>query len=434
MSRLEVSYSFDESHDQVVDMGLFDPRGIAFLAGDGFRGWSGSARRRAVLTESAATPGYLPGPLLPGRWHVILGLYRIAPGGCACTVTVTLDDGPGDVGALAVLPAVATPPFDARPRAGPAWFAGDLHCHSHHSDARGSLADIAAEARARGLDFVAVADHSTVSQQAHLSALSSPDFVLLPAQEVSTYYGHLNAWGAAGWLDFRARTDADMARIITEGHQRGLLVSANHPDSTGRLWKYSLDLPFDCFEVWNGPWSADNALSLASWDRMLCAGRRVVAVGGSDYHMPEPQDVGTDEAEGLGRPTTWVYADDLTPQAILAGLRAGHASISASRDGPRLWLIAETADGIAMQGDRLPAADAKITCRVSTAVDGVLLLITTEGVVEKQAVRAGETSVQARLDMAMHGYVRAELRRNDSMDTAEAILLALTNPILQLTG
>jgi len=39
-----------------------------------------------------------------------------------------------------------------------------MACCSYHSDAIGSLSDLVAVARARGLDFVAVPDHNTVSR------------------------------------------------------------------------------------------------------------------------------------------------------------------------------------------------------------------------------------------------------------------------------
>ncbi|MBA2528484.1 MAG: PHP domain-containing protein, partial [Euzebyales bacterium] len=51
----------------VLDLGLFDA--------DGFRGYSGGARDSVVVTRTAATPGYLPGPLPAGEWRVLLGLH-----------------------------------------------------------------------------------------------------------------------------------------------------------------------------------------------------------------------------------------------------------------------------------------------------------------------------------------------------------------------
>src|SRR5262249_36618262 len=72
-----------------IDLGVFDSRGIDYLAA-GFRGWSGSERLSVSIGEAQATPGYLAGPLTPGRWHVMFGLYKIAPQGCSYHVAITL--------------------------------------------------------------------------------------------------------------------------------------------------------------------------------------------------------------------------------------------------------------------------------------------------------------------------------------------------------
>src|SRR5689334_22137569 len=82
--RLHVRYVYSDpiSSDEteggnVIDLGIFDPRGAEFPGGLGFRGWSGSARCEFSLSPTGATPGYLPGPLPAGRYQVILGLYRV---------------------------------------------------------------------------------------------------------------------------------------------------------------------------------------------------------------------------------------------------------------------------------------------------------------------------------------------------------------------
>lgn len=59
----------------------------------GFRGWTGSERLDFFITENEATPGYLPGPLLAGRWHLLLGLYKIGDRGCDCKATVRVERG-----------------------------------------------------------------------------------------------------------------------------------------------------------------------------------------------------------------------------------------------------------------------------------------------------------------------------------------------------
>ncbi len=59
---LRVELDYDQS-GAILDLGCFGPAG--------FRGWSGGARSSFVITPGEATPGYLPGELEPGRWHVV---------------------------------------------------------------------------------------------------------------------------------------------------------------------------------------------------------------------------------------------------------------------------------------------------------------------------------------------------------------------------
>jgi len=77
-------------------------------------------------------------------------------------------------------------------------------------------------------------------------------------------------------------------------------------------------------------------------------------VGGSDRHVkpfrgePAPDDLGT--------PTTWVYARELSTAGILEGIRAGHVFISASPQGPQLFLSAAVDSdhtGQNMMGDEI---------------------------------------------------------------------------------
>lgn len=95
--RCDVEYAYSarigaEPHltgGNTIDLGVMDPRGIAFLTA-GLRGWSGSERATFFIAEDAATPGYVARPLPPGRWHVLLGLYKVAPAGCEYRVTITI--------------------------------------------------------------------------------------------------------------------------------------------------------------------------------------------------------------------------------------------------------------------------------------------------------------------------------------------------------
>ncbi|HEY9525413.1 MAG TPA: PHP domain-containing protein, partial [Thermopolyspora sp.] len=70
----------------VLDLGCIGPAG--------FRGWSGGARDAYTIAAGWATPGYLPGELEPGEWHVLIRLHRIPPQGLDFKVTATTSTSP----------------------------------------------------------------------------------------------------------------------------------------------------------------------------------------------------------------------------------------------------------------------------------------------------------------------------------------------------
>ena len=104
--RIDVSYacesdlsfglqSDENPKDYVADIALFDPRGAGFM-GQGYRGTSGNSRESVFIAPDDATPGYMPGTLQVGEWQIMLGFYKVAPGGCDYLVTVSLTHGASD--------------------------------------------------------------------------------------------------------------------------------------------------------------------------------------------------------------------------------------------------------------------------------------------------------------------------------------------------
>ncbi|MGC9467944.1 MAG: CehA/McbA family metallohydrolase [Anaerolineae bacterium] len=384
IARLDVDYSFSEEGTghlggaprNILDIGIFDPRGSEFLQAQGFRGWSGSARRTFSLSRDEATPGYLPGPILPGCWEIILGLYRILPEGCDYRVSIRLFEGPSP--SKEFVPPPPGPVLNRRS----GWFRGDLHCHTHHSDGTGSLADLVTAAHAQRLDFVAVTDHNTVSHLAHLPAYSGAGLLLVPGVELTTEYGHANAWGIERWHDFRCESPAQMAAVVADVKSTGALISINHPKDGGPPWTYGGEDAYDCVEVWQAPWGPLNYQSLGLWDRLLRAGHRITAVGGSDVHQA-PLD-GDRGSAAVGLPCTWVYARELSTAGLLAGIKAGHVFISELPSGPRISLWATTLDGprkAALMGDELrvsPGTRVRLCCVVEDAEGCVLRLRSSE--------------------------------------------------------
>ena len=435
MARLEVRYSYDHAvaplagapPGNAIDLGLFDAHGADFGNAAGFRGWSGTARQEVYVEPGDATPGYLPGSLRPGVWHVALGLYRIHPSGCNYEVTVRLVEGPVSEPAPAPWP----PPQVRRETR---WYRGDLHCHSNHSEASGTLADLCGAAREQGLDFLAVTEHNTTSHHRLLGQFQTAEFLPIPGQEITSYRGHANVWGADRWVEFRLRRDADLSRAISMAHAAGGLFSANHPKTNGPPWEFGTFAGIDCLEVWQGPWFLSNYQSLEVWDGLLQSGQRVVGVGGSDQHQPAAQE--GPSWHRVGAPTTWVYAPALEERAILGAIKAGRVFISAGPGGPRLELWAQAGDQTAMMGDQLPVAGrgrVRLEARVQGAAGQVLRLVGPKGILAESPIASDDFAFEHALTVRAPTYVRPEVAQ--PLDPAEAdepaalTILALGNPI-----
>jgi hypothetical protein len=357
---LTVSLDYDRAAG-VLDLGVLDP-------GGGFRGWSGGARSTFTVAVDRATPGYLPGPLDPGTWQVMLGLHRLPPEGLPWTVTAeTAPSGPpgGPPAGLspAAGPAPATGPRSRQLPAPPGltWLAGDLHAHTVHSDGTLTVAELAALATDTGLDFVAVTDHNTVSHHPELApAGAAAGVLLLPGQELTTDRGHANAFGDIGWVDFRRPADNWVSTV--DG--RSGLLSVNHPLGADLAWLHRLETRPPLAEVWHSGWWDRTWGAPLAW--LLAWGTDTVPVGGSDFHTPA-------QRQRLGQPTTWIAAAERSVDAVLAGLAAGRVTITESPSGPALLrvdgdlgadLVAVDADGallVDFTGRRRPVRSARAT-------------------------------------------------------------------------
>ncbi|MEO3875093.1 CehA/McbA family metallohydrolase [Nonomuraea sp. B12E4] len=347
-----VRLGYDRSQG-VIDLGCGAP--------DGFRGWSGGARDEYTITAGWATPGYLPGAPEAGTWHVWLRLHRIPPQGLDFTLDIATE------AAVPPRPEAGEPPHGERPPRrdipdvdGLRWYAGDFHAHTLHSDGGLTIAELAELGHGRGLDFLAVTDHNTVSHHPWLDKIDR-EITLIPGQEVTTDRGHANVFGDVGWVDFRQPVDS----WVEHAERAGGLISINHPLGGDCAWLQPVSRRPRIAEVWHSGW----------WDRRWGAPlawadawhEDVVAIGGSDFHRHG--------SDGLpGAPTTWVLAEDAG--TVLEGLRAGRTAVSAGPDAPLLLrlgdeLLALDADGLVLvrpdggrqvvRGERvlLPAADGR---------------------------------------------------------------------------
>lgn len=363
-------YTEKEQHT-ALDLGLFDP--------ERFRGWSGGNKDHFTISTTNATPSYLPGPLPPGQWKLIIGVPNIRQ-----SVTSNYE---ADI-SFARGTSTSTVSFADSPlRTGPAWYRGDLHMHTAHSD--GSCLSqsgrkvpcpvflTAEAATARGLDFIAVTDHNTISHYDALRELQ-PYFdklLFIPGREITTFWGHANLFGPTEFVDFRVGTTVpSMQSLFEQADTMHAILSINHPNApTGEIcmgcgWtpKETIDPHLiQAVEAVNGGAEEGQYSGISFWEKYLNQGYRITAIGGSDNHNAS-SPAGTRSA--IGSPTTVVYANDLSVTSLLDAIRKGHVFIdlSASRDR-RLEVSAEDGSQKAIMGDALQAPSDS-TIQVSTHV------------------------------------------------------------------
>ncbi|MBC9727546.1 CehA/McbA family metallohydrolase [Streptomyces sp. TRM68367] len=430
---IKVAYTYDKpavpagTPGNALDIGIFDERGTD-LGGRGFRGWSGGARTEFFIRADDATPGYIPGHVREGTWHIALGPYTVAPQGLSYELTIRLTYGePGDT------PEPVYPPSRAKGR-GRAWYRGDCHLHSWYSDGRRTPARIAALARAAGLDFINSSEHNTHSAHAHWADAAGDDLLVMLGEEVTTRNGHVVALGTepGTFVDWRYRArDNRFGRFARRIRQAGGLVVPAHPHATciGCNWKFGFG-EADAVEVWNGPWTPDDEVALADWDGMLVAAVRggrdwIPAMGSSDAHRaPDP----------VGHPQTVVLADDLTREAVQEGIRAGRSYVAESK---QVVLSFTASGGRGVQAgisERLEVdGDRPVTVRleVSGAPRCAVRFVTDQGVLFTSAPLpvAGSGVVEWRTTPSYAAYVRAELRHETAAGPLPGALAAFTNPV-----
>ncbi|MEV5874304.1 CehA/McbA family metallohydrolase [Streptomyces sp. NPDC052101] len=433
VQEIKVSYTYDKPSVPVgtmgnaLDIGLFDQRGTE-LGGRGFRGWSGGARTEFFVRADDATPGYIPGPVREGTWYVALGPYTVAPQGLTYELTITLT-----YGEAGETPQPVYPPSRAKGR-GRDWYRGDCHLHSWYSDGRRTPAEIAALARAAGLDFINSSDHNTHSSHPHWADQAGDDLLIMLGEEITTRNGHVVALGTepGTFVDWRYRArDNRWARFAREIRRAGGLVVPAHPHATcvGCGWKFGFG-EADAVEVWNGPYTPDDEVTLADWDNQLVASVRqgrawLPAMGNSDAHRdPDP----------VGSPQTVVLADDLTREAIQEGIRAGRSYVAESKNVVLGFTVTGGRGQRAGIGERLEvAADTPVTVRleVSGAPRCSVRFVTDQGVLftSDPLPVSGAGTVEWGTTPAYAAYVRAEVRHETALGPVPGALAALTNPV-----
>ena len=317
-TRIDIEMKYDRANgENVVDLGLLEP-GSLELGTKAFRGWTGGERSAIFVSAIDATPGYWPGPIQTGQWNVDLGLYKVGAGGVDVEVTVRTSSDP----MAAVMPSLPARPKEPV-RTGPAWYSGALHAHTHNSDGALSAQALAQKARAEGIDFLAITDHNNTASQRE--TIDVPGLLTILGEEVTTPGGHANVWGLGGardFVDFRVSPgDPAIHTLFRAAAGRGALIGINHPYSAcvACSWTHPVPDAVSTIEI-TGREPAEIVRAVALWDMLLTAGRRVTAIGVSDWHRGDAP---------IGSASVRVWANELSTRAILDSIRAGRVIVMA---------------------------------------------------------------------------------------------------------
>lgn len=307
--RVEYDYEFPKC---VIQPSLYGPAGI--------RGCCAVQKNSCKVSAEFASPGFKAGKIEEGEWYVSLSV-AVLQKDTPVTVTIELEE---EV---------------------TSWYKADLHLHGCHSDGGYTELETIELCREAGLQAIALTDHNSTTQ--NVFAKTAEGLMRIPGYEWTTRYGHANFIGVQEPVaDFEAETTEAAKQIIQEAHDNGAMVVLNHPGDKLGGWKVGTDIPFDAYEVWNGPWRDTNDNSLALWQEMLVQGRKVPMVGGSDTHKAIT-------LTRHGHPCNYIYMESFTAKDLLQAVKAGHCYVT---DSPASGEILFTVNG-AMMGDTVRCAD-----------------------------------------------------------------------------
>lgn len=401
---------------------IFDPRGTDFI-NNGFRGHTDAKTGPIVITANreTTTRRFYHGPIQPGRWYigqhfksrskeVERVVYRY-------TITFSFDGPTADA-----MPQVT---YDPVVNTEPGWYAVDLHSHTVHSDGRGTLDEVAGVHATQRYDAMNNTDHNITTAQFEFAEVGAkyPNMLLLAGEEISTTTGHANVIGGrpGNWYDPRmVPGDGRLPRLIRKIHSEDALFSLNHPFARSPLnWNFPAEewAEADAMEVFQGGgYGGDDRQSTDLWDSLLKAGRHITGVGGTDTHGNTPTLKGF----------TWVWAENLSRQAIVDGIRKGRVFISYQRTGPLTYISVPSTP--ALPGDTVRIGDEKavpVRVRVVGGKGMNLRLVWQDG---ETTIPVDKTFFRTEYpipvgDRLLRSYVRAEVQRSDG------VVFGLTNPI-----
>lgn len=277
-------------------------------------------------TWEQTTNGGIAGKILPGVWtlEVLKPSFRVTD---RIQLEIRLDRSISD--REAAFP-VLDQDFTAQlPGTNKDWLSAELHCHSYYSDGRVSLADVLQAARSKDLDALALMDHSVITTKCpQTSQLIIPGTEVTMDNEV-----HYNIYGIRGMIDYMKYFEEGQAKnhclneMFSDLHEKGYLLSVNHPFADGMTLQHDFDLRnFNFLEVINAPYSTedfiDNKKAIRFFDFLWQQGHYLFGIGGSDAHKKNYHD-----KYPIALPLNKIHAEEKSIAGILKSMKAGRVMV-----------------------------------------------------------------------------------------------------------
>ncbi|MBQ7202952.1 MAG: PHP domain-containing protein [Eubacterium sp.] len=323
------------------------------------------------------------------------------------------------------------------------WLKGDTHLHTTNSDGHYHQYELIEKCKKLGLDWIIITDHNynTVEEN-----YSSDGLQVIQGEEVTGENGHVNVWGTVIKDDKPYDlSDLDAYKKITKkAKKNGGIISVNHPFCSNCPFRLDIDdFDMDCVEVWNTIQHTDNVKNLKWWVKKLDEGKRIAAVGGSDFHR---NYAGVDL---LAAPTTIVHAKSNKADDVLEALKEGRSVVTSRPNTSMIYLSVEDAQ----VGDtvKLDGAATGIVKATKLMPGFILRVYNNDKLVHEHKASGFEREYEAHFGVREKGYVRAEIdyklkpvfkkvfsiaesqvlsaRNATAPETASELFWAFTNPI-----
>lgn len=363
--------SIPSEHKNVIDFALLDEQGLEM-------GATGSSHKTITISNNYSTPGYNTALINKGIWTIICGAYMVKNDTLEVTYTIEF--------------------YYKHYR----WIKGDLHLHTVNSDGKYTVTQIGEKARKTKHDFIIITDHNNFFHMQRLPTI--PNLTIIPGVELTHYNGHMNFWGlkVPYTKPFSVNSFEEYKELHAEAKERGATISINHPFCSLCPWRWDIDdIDFDTVEIWNGPMRPDNIKTYEWWHKQLLSGRRLPAVGGSDYHS----DRGPKKLWGI--PTTYVYSNSTAPEDILKSIREGRVVIA--RDAKSSYVTISSGDSVI--GDTVQlSSDTTVEVTVPKLPRGCTLKVYNNDNIIYQYKSKCRKTHKAVVKVREKGFVRAEVR------------------------